>query len=280
MHPARLALWTLCLACGILSGCNASAPAWLRAPAGPPAHVGDQRIRALQDENRAMAAQLRRFEAHDRELGDQLRQAETRLADLDRNNTQQRRRLVAFAQPGPSDNSATTAATTGPEVVAADPQHRLSRLALAQPQWRFDPITGVAKWQRDLPFVEGETALSGDADRPLVELAQWLTQPAQLDLKLLVAGHADGRLSVEPNRQGFGSNWLLSAARASAVVQRLKDLGVSESRLAVSAFAHHQPLAASDTPENQQRNRRVELFLVPPESQLIGWPETTPSLYP
>jgi chemotaxis protein MotB len=61
----------------------------------------------------------------------------------------------------------------------------------------------------------------------------------------------------------FPSNWELSAARASRVVRRLADLGISESRMRAIGYAANQPVTDNTTEQGRLRNRRVEIEILP-----------------
>ena len=79
-----------------------------------------------------------------------------------------------------------------------------------------------------------------------------------------VEGHTDdapisGKLKVK-----YPSNWELSAARASAVARYFETKHfINPKRLESLGFSMYRPIAPNDTPENKQRNRRVEIVLKP-----------------
>ena len=66
-----------------------------------------------------------------------------------------------------------------------------------------------------------------------------------------VAGHTD-------NRGNAGGNQKLSQARATAVMKYLTGKGIAATRLTAAGYGDTKPLVANDTPENLQRNRRIE----------------------
>jgi len=74
-----------------------------------------------------------------------------------------------------------------------------------------------------------------------------------------VEGHTDNAV-IRTSR--FRSNWDLSAMRASTVAQELFVENVLDPRrFAVTGFAHVRPLVANNSPENRERNRRVEIII-------------------
>jgi chemotaxis protein MotB len=99
-------------------------------------------------------------------------------------------------------------------------------------------------------------------------------------LKLMVVGHTDGlKIARREVRDRFSDNFHLSTARALAVAEYLKQTGVPDARIGVSGFGGNQPIASNNTAEERRRNRRVEIFVLPPEATVVGWTETSTSLY-
>ncbi|HKD37685.1 MAG TPA: OmpA family protein, partial [Pirellulales bacterium] len=67
--------------------------------------------------------------------------------------------------------------------------------------------------------------------------------------------------------------------RARTVAKYLAKSGVAEQRMGVAGYGGQQPVAPNNTPTDRRRNRRVEIFIVPPDTPIVGWTETSPSLY-
>jgi chemotaxis protein MotB len=80
---------------------------------------------------------------------------------------------------------------------------------------------------------------------------------------VLVGGHTDDRPIKTPR---FASNWELSTARAVAVAGALEAAGLPARRLVAAGFGEHHPRASNDSDEHRQRNRRIEILLVPVRS--------------
>jgi len=59
------------------------------------------------------------------------------------------------------------------------------------------------------------------------------------------------------------SNWELSAHRALSVLHYLINKGVSPDRLSVIGYGEYHPVVPNTTPENMQKNRRVEIVILP-----------------
>ena len=63
------------------------------------------------------------------------------------------------------------------------------------------------------------------------------------------------------NTAQFPSNWQLSAARASAIVQLLSASGVSPSQLSAVGYGEFQPIADNSSEAGRAKNRRVVLMI-------------------
>lgn len=69
--------------------------------------------------------------------------------------------------------------------------------------------------------------------------------------KILISGHTDSVGNADYNMS-------LSGKRAKAVMDYFIKNGISRDRLAYKAFGETKPKVANDTPENREKNRRVE----------------------
>lgn len=74
-------------------------------------------------------------------------------------------------------------------------------------------------------------------------------------LKVEIGSHTDSDGSDAYNEK-------LSQARAQSVVDYLKDKAIPEARLVAKGYGEKVPVAANDTPENKQLNRRSELKIL------------------
>jgi flagellar motor protein MotB len=111
-----------------------------------------------------------------------------------------------------------------------------------------------------------------DSDRPTPEARALLEQVGAAlqssDLEsfhFLVEGHTDDLPVGRSLKSLYFSNWELSAARAAAVVRYLQyGQGIDPARLEVAGLGGYRPLEPNDTPQDRQRNRRVEIVLGSP----------------
>ena len=76
-----------------------------------------------------------------------------------------------------------------------------------------------------------------------------------------IEGHTDNQLI---KYSGWKTNWELSSARALVVVHYFIDeCKVAPTRLSANGYGEFRPVAANDTEENMQKNRRVEIVILP-----------------
>lgn len=110
----------------------------------------------------------------------------------------------------------------------------------------------------------GGTDLREEARMALDLLATALN--AHPDHTVIVEGHTDDRPPSGDLRRLYADNWLLSYARAEAVMVALTGTyGVAVDRFAIQARAHHDPVATNDTTAGQMKNRRVVVHVIPPK---------------
>jgi chemotaxis protein MotB len=108
----------------------------------------------------------------------------------------------------------------------------------------------------DLLFPSGQATLDSQSYALLGEIAQLLnideTHPIDVE------GNTD---NVPIHSAQFSSNWELSTARASSVVEFLAEHGVAQSRLTATGNSDQQPADSNATPAGRARNRRVEIVM-------------------
>ena len=107
-------------------------------------------------------------------------------------------------------------------------------------------------------FDSGKADLKPDGKAVLRKVAAAL---AKDDKIIRVEGHTDD-VPLGPHA-GFASNWELSTARATTVVRFLQDQGgLDPARLIASGRGQYDPVAPNDTPQDRQKNRRIEITLL------------------
>jgi chemotaxis protein MotB len=90
----------------------------------------------------------------------------------------------------------------------------------------------------------------------------------QRDINILVEGHTDN-VPVSKKSQYMQDNWDLSVMRATAITKILTKAGVSSSQITPSGRGEFSALAANDTPQNKQKNRRTEIIITPNLDELF-----------
>jgi chemotaxis protein MotB len=81
-----------------------------------------------------------------------------------------------------------------------------------------------------------------------------------------VEGHTDAVPIGTQLMEKYPTNWELSTARSSSVVRYFENVHtIDPQRMEAVGFSMHRPVAVGDTPEQLQRNRRVEIVLTAPK---------------
>jgi chemotaxis protein MotB len=237
----------------------------------------ESQSRILTEQNQAQLAEIENLKIHARTVEDQLIRAEQDLAKVERKDGVTNTQLAESHRDGiaPSRPFANQAAAISPDV-----HDKLADLARRFPHLQYDPSTGISKLDTDVLFPSGDTQIKGQAERVLREFARIMQQPDAKHLKVMIVGHTDDAgIKGREIRSKYPNNWTLSAARAVAVAAKLRESGISEERMGVAGFAEHQPISPNDTADSRSRNRRVEIFVVGPDTPIVGWTETHATLY-
>jgi chemotaxis protein MotB len=116
-------------------------------------------------------------------------------------------------------------------------------------------------FQSEVLFPTASATLEESGKAQLAKLAQTLieigkTIPPSVNWVLRVDGHTDKR---PIHTAEFASNWELSTARATAVLEYLIEQGVPANRLAAAGFAEYQPVDTGTDDAALAHNRRIEL---------------------
>lgn len=109
-------------------------------------------------------------------------------------------------------------------------------------------------------FDSGKDKLRSESFERLTKVANVLNTTVR-DLSIGIEGHTD---SDPIKYSGWKSNWELSAARALSVLHYLIDEHqIDPQRVFAAGYAEFQPVASNDTREGKQKNRRVEIVILP-----------------
>jgi len=117
-------------------------------------------------------------------------------------------------------------------------------------------ITFVA----EVLFDSGKAQLRESSFEKLDKIADVLNTTVK-DLSVGIEGHTD---DVPIQRSGWKSNWELSSARALSVLHHLTQTNnISPVRLSATGYGEYRPVADNATSEGRQKNRRVEIVILP-----------------
>lgn len=270
MQP--LAFCGLVYAALSLSGCQWVSKGQLTA--------ADSQNRILNEQNKAQLAEIENLKAHNRTVENQLIQAEEELADLDQRIGVDRKQMANFQRERQQlrGQAETISNPRGRGAPVADP--RLSDLSRKYDWLVFDPETGASKFDTDVLFESGQTELRPDARKVLDQLAKQLMSPEAAELRVMIVGHSDDRaIAKKPVRENYADNWRLSTARALEVAKYLQKVGVAEQQIGVAGYGSHQPVAPNTSAAERHLNRRVEIFVMGPDTPVVGWMDTPTRTY-
>ena len=108
-------------------------------------------------------------------------------------------------------------------------------------------------------FDSGKAELRSAASKSLDKVAK-VCRRQVADREIGIEGHTDN----QPIKySGWKSNWELSTARATSVLHYLVKKGISPERLSATGFGEFRPVTTNKTAEGRQKNRRVEIVILP-----------------
>jgi chemotaxis protein MotB len=133
-------------------------------------------------------------------------------------------------------------------------------------------------------FPTGSASLSKTGEYAVVEVGAVLKRFP--DRRFLIVGHTDNQDFAKPKAvpASAGSaagetptciatdNWQLSTERALTVVRVLTTAGMKAENLIPAGEGEHDPVASNSTSDGRQRNRRIEIALLPAINELPPLP--------
>lgn len=117
-----------------------------------------------------------------------------------------------------------------------------------------------------LLFGSGSIAVDAKGVTALQQLAKAIKD--QKDINILVEGHTDN-VPISKKSQYMEDNWDLSVMRATSITKILTKAGLSPQQITASGRGEFVPLAANDSPQNKQKNRRTEIIITPDLDELF-----------
>lgn len=123
----------------------------------------------------------------------------------------------------------------------------------------------------DVLFASGRADLKKEGEAILRQVADVVKSDADLvKREFQVAGHTD----ANPLKGGpFQDNWGLSSMRARSVVVFLTSAeggGLEPKNWSAAGYGDTDPVAGNDTDDGRQRNRRVELVVLPNVEEMLN----------
>lgn len=108
-------------------------------------------------------------------------------------------------------------------------------------------------------FNSGSADVSPRMKEIMEKIGPSLMALVKADHQVVVEGHTD---NVPINSSKFPSNWELSTARATSVVQyMIKGMKFPPDHLGAIGYGQFQPIVPNDSEENRSKNRRVVFFI-------------------
>jgi chemotaxis protein MotB len=106
-------------------------------------------------------------------------------------------------------------------------------------------------------FNSGSATIKPGSEAAFARVANILQEHS---LAVRIEGHTD---NVPIHTAQFASNWELSTARATGLVELLVEQhGISAERLSAAGYAEFHPAASNDTEKGRQLNRRVDIVIL------------------
>lgn len=119
------------------------------------------------------------------------------------------------------------------------------------------------KIPNELLFVSGSARLNKNGRTLLQQVGNALKESGD-SVKVRIEGHTDSVPVAEKFQHIFPSNWYLSVARAANTVDFLhSQVQMDPARLSATGYGEFNPLGSNETAEGRNRNRRVEIVLMP-----------------
>jgi chemotaxis protein MotB len=233
------------------------------------------RYEALQRENASLKSELAAAgKEHDRlatDRADLERMLKTKSDQLGKSVVDLRQRVASLED----DN-----ARLGRELVEAQKarEEKVLELSSTYDQLVEKMKTEIARGQVTISELKGKLTVnlveailfdSGKAEvKPgglvvlgkVIEILKTVTDKA-----IRIEGHTDNVQITGSLAQRYPTNWELASARAINVARYLQKQAIDPASLSAIAFGEFRPVADNSTPEGREKNRRIEIVLVPKE---------------
>lgn len=120
----------------------------------------------------------------------------------------------------------------------------------------------------EVMFASGSAELAEEGKIPLSQVAGELGKLG--DRQFMIAGHTDN----QPLKSAkYRNNWELSTARAVTVTEFMVKAGLKAKNLVAAGYGENDPLVPNTSGKNRQKNRRIEIVLLPNVDELAEIPD-------
>ncbi len=217
---------------------------------------------------------LEQGEGKAKEVGDQLRACEVAR---DKATAEQQPQAKALAEMQ-ANLSATKDELTALRAQRVETEKRLAAITDIQTQFAKMIDTGelkvaarrgslVVELPSEVLFPSGSAELSEPGKMKVHEVGFILKRFPER--RFLVVGHTD---NVPLKSTTMADNWALSTARALTVTRELVKSGMKPTALVPAGSGEHDPVTSNSSSADRQRNRRIEIQLLPQITELPPLP--------
>lgn len=177
---------------------------------------------------------------------------------------------TAAAKPAPAPASA----SPPPPARQAAPADLAKSMAVLQQALALELAAGklglslerrglVISFRESAFFASGDDAIAPPSVPTIAKIAE---EVQRLPNALRIEGHSD---SVPIHNSRFRSNWELSAARAIAMMELLRQrFDIPTARMSVGGYAENAPVDSNETAAGRAHNRRVDLVVLSAEAEM------------
>src|SRR5262245_20543292 len=260
-----------------------------------------KQLAAVQEDKEQLLATIREQRDANRSLRDHVASLETRLDQAEKELARRggstrissrpdpsppvRNESLPWRSPGenqtpyaPKPASSSSGSDNGRSSSArpATAALRLAAMAGRGRRMQYAPQSHSARFESAVEFDGNAAALSAEGKRQLGEFVRFLKSEPARELRIMVAGYAEGRSSttgpIVEGESRVASARQLGAARAQAVADYLDRHGIAQERLAITGVGSRGIQA-----DFAKNSGGVQIYLVGPETNVVGWvtPETT-----
>lgn len=127
---------------------------------------------------------------------------------------------------------------------------------------RTQPVEVVMSIESSILFKSGSAQLSAQAKSSLNRVVATIKEQFP-NHDVRVVGHTDDQ-KISRSKGTWNDNWDLSAGRAREVLLYLESRGLAAKQLGLAGYGDQRPLLPNTSSDSRQKNRRVEIVVIPP----------------